>query len=170
MPQHLILIGFMAAGKTTLGQQAAKALQWPFLDLDQWIEQQARRSITEIFAAEGELAFRAREKEAILHLDDLTKPHVVATGGGLPCQGDHMQQLLQRGKVVYLKPAREVLLSRLLAMREHRPMLSQVSAEDLPAHIDELLSQREDFYGQAHVTLSDENLTAENLQQAATSF
>jgi len=79
----IFLIGFMASGKTTVGRLLAERLDWTFVDLDKVIEDEAERTVAEIFASEGEPGFRKRETEA---LRDVVKRRkvVVATGGGAP--------------------------------------------------------------------------------------
>ena len=155
---HLILIGYMAAGKTTLGRKLAQYLNRPFIDLDQWIEAQAGLSISQIFDQYGEELFRNLERKAIQNLNQLPTAHVVATGGGLPCQGDNINKLKDSGMVIYLRPSFEVLLARLQAMRSQRPLLKDVSAETLPDFIEKMLHQREPYYRQAHHTLELDTL------------
>jgi len=165
---HVFLIGFMAAGKTTLGRAAAQALGWPFIDVDEWIETQQGRTVRDIFAREGEAYFRELERQALTFLAGLTQsPHIVATGGGLPCQGDNMQRLLHMGTVIYLKPTPEELISRLAQMRAERPMLDQLADEELPRHVQQLWAQREPYYAQAHYTLTGDQLHTQRVVELA---
>lgn len=165
--QHLILVGFMASGKSTLGKASAELLGWPFIDLDHWIEQQVGMTIPEIFTKQGEVIFRQWEREALLHVQVLPTPHVVATGGGLPCQGYNMDYLLTLGKVIFLNLDRGVLLERLHEMRADRPMLSKVPATELDAHIEQLMTHRLPFYQRAHHTLEQGQLTPQHLTKLA---
>ncbi|MEO0469924.1 MAG: shikimate kinase, partial [Bacteroidota bacterium] len=102
----VFLIGFMGAGKTTLGQAVAQRLKWQFLDLDHWIVAQTGKSVKQIFADEGERAFRQMEKEAIDTLAGTSgTPSIIATGGGAPCFDDHLLRMKAAGKVIYLRPS-----------------------------------------------------------------
>ena len=79
---RIFLIGFMAAGKTTLGLELAAHLDWPFLDLDQLLEEREGRSIAEIFADDGEAPFRIAERETLESLTEMEGDAVIACGGG----------------------------------------------------------------------------------------
>lgn len=111
--QTVALIGFMGAGKSTLGAALAEALGVPFVDLDARIEATAG-PIPDIFARKGEAAFRALEAEALRTALD-GPPVVLACGGGAPCQPGAMDQLLERATVVFLDAPFEALAERLAA-------------------------------------------------------
>lgn len=165
---HLILLGFMGAGKSTLGQAAAYELGWPFLDLDELIEAQQKRSIRAIFEEKGETYFRKLEASAIAFMAGLETPHLIATGGGTPCHGDNMQRLNEAGTTIYLKPNTETLIARLESMRAERPMLSEIPADKLSGFIHALLAQREPYYRKAHHILDEAHLTTKSIVALAT--
>jgi len=159
---HIILIGFMASGKSTLGNLLANDRKLPFVDSDAYLEQKAGVTISEIFAQKGEPHFRSLERQVILDLQrELSSPHIISTGGGLPCRNDHMDLLNQLGITVFLDPPFETLLARLLLMRADRPMLSGYSDQELREKMQALLDQRRPWYEQAQVripsTLPDAN-------------
>ena len=83
---HIILIGFMGAGKTAVGKRLARQMQLPFVDTDDWIEAQEGRSISDIFAEDGEAYFRTLETDALHRLLDSKERCVISVGGGLPVQ------------------------------------------------------------------------------------
>ena len=89
---NLCLIGFMGTGKTSVARLASELLQFSFLDTDDWIQAHAGCSVSDIFQHRGEAAFREMEREAVRHLEGLTKT-VIATGGGLAAQGDNLENL-----------------------------------------------------------------------------
>ncbi|MEM7656723.1 MAG: shikimate kinase [Bacteroidota bacterium] len=155
--QRVYLIGFMGAGKTTIGRQLAQEMGWHFLDLDDWIEEQAGKSIPEVFREAGEAAFRQMERQAIEATAQLFSPHIIACGGGTPCQGDNMARLNELGLTIYLQQSPQELTRRLLPFRAHRPMISQVPEAGLQTFIADLLAQREPYYLQAqhHFSPSD---------------
>ena len=98
----IFLIGFMASGKTTVGRLLAERLDWTFVDLDKVIEDEAERTVAEIFASEGEPGFRKRETEALREVAKRRKV-VVATGGGAPCRDENIEAMLEAGRVFWLE-------------------------------------------------------------------
>ncbi len=110
MAEGVVLVGLMGAGKTTVGRRAAARLELPFVDLDARIEADAGRSISDLFAAEGEAAFRDREAAALVAVIAEAGTHgcVLATGGGTPMRDDNWQRLRAFGLTVWLDlpPAR----------------------------------------------------------------
>ena len=120
--RHLILIGFMGSGKTSLGKRLARALNRPFVDTDQRVERAAGKKISDIFRQEGEEGFRRRETQALAQLREEKKPCVISVGGGLPVQPQNHLLLEQLGTVIYLEAPVEVLEQR-LAGDKTRPLL-----------------------------------------------
>ena len=145
--RNIILIGFMGAGKTSLGKAAAKLLQVPFLDTDQMIEESEGRKISEIFASEGEEYFRSLETSVVRDLKYREGGFVLSVGGGLPLREVNRPLLREAGCVVYLKAGVDTLKRRL----EHdtkRPLLHQGEGS-LEEKIRRFLSVREPLYLEA---------------------
>lgn len=111
--KHIILIGFMGAGKTSVGKSLAHELEIPFVDMDDEIVKKAGMPITEIFAEYGEPYFREIETNVLEELLDLKERHVISAGGGVPMQEVNQPLLKQAGVVVYLKADTEILVKRL---------------------------------------------------------
>ncbi len=139
---NLVLIGFMATGKSTIGRRCASALAYPFRDTDSWIEEREGRSVKEIFAAEGEQRFRAIEEEAVEALS-AEAPIVLATGGGVPLNPKNVSRLRVNGVVVLLSGTPESILLRAGDL-DSRPLIA--SATDPLHHISDLLSARDSAY------------------------
>ncbi len=116
----IVIVGFMGAGKTTVGQLLAAKLGLPFTDIDVVIERRAGRSIPQIFATEGEPAFRALEHETTAEF--LGGPDAVLALGGGAVEHLATRQVLRRSHVIYLKVTYEESMLR-IAHDEHRPML-----------------------------------------------
>jgi shikimate kinase len=142
----VFLIGFMATGKSTVGALLAQRLGTRFVDLDGRIEQDAGATVVELFASEGEAAFRAREQKALAEVI-AEGAQVVAVGGGAPVFGDNLERMLGAGVVIWLTAPLDVLLARIGDART-RPLLASVA--DRRAEIERLLVERGPFYARAH--------------------
>jgi shikimate kinase len=144
---NLYLIGMMGAGKSTVGHLLAAKLGYGFLDLDELIEKVSGLSIPEIFARNGEAAFRKLESDVLAQVAPFTRM-VVATGGGVVlAQGNWGH--LRHGVVLWLDANVETLVRRLEKRRETRPLLSD--ADDLQTRLESLLAARRNLYAQADV-------------------
>ena len=104
----MILIGFMGAGKTTVGKALGKALGVTFYDLDWYIETRMRKTVKQIFDEQGEEGFRKMEHNMLHEVAEFENV-VISCGGGTPCFYDNMDYLNQQGDTVYLKASPEVL-------------------------------------------------------------
>ena len=155
------LIGFMGCGKSTKAKQLAKLLDCSVIDLDAVIVEQQGMSIVDYFAANGEDAFRALERET-LQAFDYPETCVVATGGGLPCYFDNMEWMNQNGVTVYLEMTPAQLASR-LHNREKRPLLKGMDDDQLLTFITGKLEERNPFYYQAQLCVNAFDLEAKEL-------
>ena len=154
---NVILIGFMGAGKSTVGRILARRLGLCFVETDDLITAREGRAIPEIFRLDGEARFRQLEGEALEALA-LKSRDVIATGGGLPCRDGRMARLRELGTVIWLKGELEVALER--ARRSGaRPMLTGRA----PDEIEALYRQREPYYRDAHLTIDTTGLTIDQV-------
>jgi shikimate kinase len=149
--RNLALIGFMGAGKTTVGRQVADLIRFDFLDTDDLIESRVGRPIDEIFASEGEARFREYERAVVASLPQFDRV-VIATGGGLPADADNLASLKTHALVVCLWASPERIYER-VGHQAHRPLLQ---CADPMAKIRELLAVREPCYRQADVLINTE--------------
>lgn len=147
--RNIALIGFMAAGKTTVGRALASRLGYSYVDTDERIVARANRSIPEIFATEGEAGFRAAERAAVREVCTGQR-QVIACGGGLARDPDNVSQLREAGLVVYLRLTPETATERILADGAGRPMIDRHVAERTPeavlTRVRELLNERAPYY------------------------
>lgn len=141
----------MGTGKSSVGRLAAKVLRFDFIDTDHLIETRAGKSISAIFAEQGETAFRAIEAGVVRDLEE-KRDVVIATGGGLPVHGDNLERLKVHSLVVCLWSSPETIWHRVRA-HSHRPLLQD---PDPMQKIKELLTLREPFYKQADVLVNTE--------------
>ena len=146
--KRIILIGYMGAGKTTVGRALAKELGLDFYDLDWYIENRRRKKIPQIFADEGEEGFRRIEYN-MLHEVAEFEDIVLSCGGGTPCSFDNIDYMNQQAQVVYLRCSPEVLHGHLLMGKTERPLLKGKTPDELIAFIKEQLEVREPFYAKA---------------------
>jgi shikimate kinase len=162
----LFLIGLPGSGKTTLGKEIASLVNIQFIDLDQAIVKTYGSSIDNIFAEQGEAAFRVMEKDTLHALQDEKKNGlVVATGGGAPCFYDNMEWMNKHGVTLFLNPPLSELASRLSkAKNTHRPMLKDLSTEDTLAFLKEKSVARFPFYNQAQLILTQTSPTVSDIK------
>lgn len=145
--RRVVLVGFMATGKTEVGRRLAWELGWPFVDTDALVEETAGRPVRVIFAEEGEAAFRVRERMAIAEACALPSA-VIAVGGGALLDPENRRALLAAGPVVCLRASPREYLRRVGAGHD-RPLLSGAgirSRADRLARIETLLAERNDVY------------------------
>ncbi|MEL6601960.1 MAG: shikimate kinase [Cyanobacteria bacterium J06614_10] len=147
---NLYLVGMMGAGKTTIGKKLANRLGYRFLDTDALIEQSTGRTVTDLFAQEGETGFREIETQVLAQVSTHTSL-VVATGGGIVTQQMNWSYL-RHGVVIWLDVPVAVLASR-LAGDSTRPLIQDV---DLSEKLTKLLTERGDRYGQSDIRIGYE--------------
>ena len=153
----VFLIGFMGAGKTTVGQILAQKLNLQFVDLDHFIENKTKLTIAEYFEKYGEKSFREVERESLITLSQ-RENLIIATGGGAPCFADNMQIIKQSGMSFYLKWTNENLFLRLkIDGTDKRPLLKGKSDAEIMEYISKSMTCRETFFRQADFTVSAEN-------------
>ncbi len=155
--QRIFLIGYMGAGKTTLGRALAKVMGLQFIDLDIFIEGRQHKSVSRIFADSGEDGFRRLERQALEEVSQY-EDVVIALGGGTPCFFDNMELVNAAGPSIWLKPSEDVLLRRLVTGKAKRPILAGKSNDELLDFIRGQMELRAPFYSRATFTLSGDNL------------
>lgn len=158
--RNLVLIGFMATGKSTVGRWVARKLNFEFLDTDALIEERTRKKISDIFAQEGEARFREYERQVVEELQTRSRL-VVATGGGLAAHGDNLQRLKQNALVVCLWAGADTIWRR-ARLHTHRPLLND---PDPQARIRLLLEARTPYYRQADVLVNTEQRSSRQVAE-----
>jgi shikimate kinase len=142
--RHLVLVGLMGSGKTTVGQECARRLGRSFVDLDELIMVHAAMPIEELWNAQGEDRFRAMEREVVVEVCDAPNALVIACGGGTVVDPDSRRRLRANGVVVWLQASTAVLAAR-VGDDPSRPLL----AGDPAAALERLASVREAAYTEA---------------------
>lgn len=158
--KRVYLIGYMGAGKTTVGKALAHSAGLSFIDLDNHIEARYHRTIGQLFEEKGEEEFRKIEKR-MLHEVATFEDVLISTGGGAPCFFDNMDYMNATGTTIYLKVSVEELAKRLEVCKQTRPILQDKKGEELCTFISENLNRRESFYNQASIIFNAEQMLTE---------
>ena len=154
---RIFLLGYMGAGKTTLGKAFARALGLTFVDLDWYIEERYHKTVRQIFAERGEDGFRELEKRMLHEVGDF-EDVVISVGGGTPCFFDNMDYMNQAGESVFLDVDVKVLFRRLKVAKQQRPLLAEKTDEEMMNFIVEALQKRLPYYTQAKHVFNGELL------------
>ena len=144
----IFLIGMMGSGKSYCAQRIAKKLKLRAYDLDNLIEMTEDLTISEIFEEEGEAYFRKLEATVLRWFGE-KKSFVVATGGGTPCFHNNIEWMNENGITIWLNESVDVLVERLKPEKGHRPLISELSDDELGAFLTKKLAERAPFYNQA---------------------
>ena len=153
--KRIFLIGYMGAGKTTLGKALARRMNLSYIDTDHYIENRYRKKISEIFSSEGEERFRNIENRILLEISEF-EDIVISTGGGLPCFNNNMEIMNGLGTTVYLETSEKELAARLGVSKTVRPVLKNRSGDGLIDFIKENLDERRYYYEQAKIQFNAE--------------
>ncbi len=159
----IFFIGFMASGKSSVGNALSALTGAFFTDMDTEIERRENMPIHRIFSQKGEAAFRKLETSLLHELGEgcSEKLRIIATGGGLPCTGNNMDYMNERGVTVYLKSSIGDIFSRVEQSRE-RPVFHRIGSLE---GLEKLLLAREPFYSRAQLVIENNNSVA--LEQRA---
>ncbi len=169
--RNIILVGFMASGKTSVGRALAESLSgavsrrsggWALVDADDVIVARAGKPIHRIFSEDGEPAFRELEREVISALC-AGERQVIASGGGAFVDPRNRDVMLSGGLVCYLSATPETILRRVREEDADGPVRPLLAVPDPTARIAELLGERAAAYAQAHYTVETDGLTPEGV-------
>jgi len=155
----IVLVGMMAAGKTSIGRRLARARDWEFFDSDRQIETITGRTVAEIWRADGEAAFRRLEAEVLADALASTNPSVIAAAGGTVLDPTNRRMLVNHSPVVWLRARPETLAAR-LGSANHRPLLDEDPAATLAA----LDAVRRPYYDEvADLAIDVDDLSADQV-------
>lgn len=162
--QKIILVGYMAVGKSTIGKILAEKRQMKWVDLDKIIENNAKLSVSEIFKAKGEIYFRKQEHLEFQKLINSKEALIISTGGGTPCYANN-HLLLNGDEVIsiYLNASIDQLYNRLKENTEARPLVANQSEEELKEFIAKNLFDRSYYYNQATFKINTDGKTPEEI-------
>jgi shikimate kinase len=159
----IVLIGYMASGKSVVGKLLSSKMNIDFVDLDAYIENQEKMSIANMFSKKGEIYFRKVES---LYLDQLLKTdknYIISTGGGTPCYGNNLKKIKNFAISIYLKASIKIIYNRLLHESEQRPIVSEIPKNKLEEFIAKHLFERRSFYEQSSFTVDVNDKTIDEI-------
>ena len=162
--EKVFLIGMMGSGKSFWTSKIAKWIKGGGYDLDDLIEMMEEKTISEIFEEDGEEYFRKSETKILKWFTE-KKKFVLATGGGTPCNQANMDWMNKEGVIIWLDESIEVLVERLSSQKEHRPLIANLSNEELSNFLQNKILERTPFYQQAHYRLSGDQITEAALKK-----
>ncbi len=161
----IYLIGFMASGKTTIGLELAKKLNYEFIDLDEFIEQKHNKTIKQIFEQKGEDHFRTLENEALRDVSSIDGNILIASGGGTSCFYNSIDFMNKTGLTIYIKVDVGELVTRLIESKTDRPLLWGKTPQELNDYILRVLNEREKYYEKAKITIESSSIIIDQLAQ-----
>lgn len=159
----IVLLGYMASGKSTIGSVLAEKMQLPFIDLDAFLEEKEEMSVSHVFKSKGEIYFRKQEHLYLKELLNTEDSFVLSLGGGTPCYAGNMDVLQSFKSVVsiYLKTSIDTIVSRLLKEKSQRPLVANLNEEELTEFIAKHLFERSYYYNQSTYKLIVDNKSIE---------
>ena len=155
----------MGSGKTLVSKELSILNNFKIFDLDTEISKQNNRSITEIFKEKGEIFFRKTEKEVLEKILSTEKNIILSLGGGTPCYYNNIDSINEKTISVFLKTNVKNLAQRLSSEKDKRPLIQNISNEDLPEFIAKHLFERNPFYNQAKITINTDNLSTKEIAE-----
>jgi len=160
----IVLLGYMASGKSTIGREISKKLDMKFIDLDDYISKREKRSISEIFKVEGEIYFRRIESLYLGEILNSKDSFILSLGGGTPCYSNNMELILNsEASSIYIKAGIKTLVSRLIAEKNKRPLVADLEDDKLIEFVAKHLFERRFFYEQASITINTEDKSTEEI-------
>lgn len=160
----IVLVGYMGSGKSTIGKEISKIVGISFYDLDEVIEKKEQKSIKNIFETKGEIYFRKIEHEILNDFLESNDSFILALGGGTPCYANN-HVFLQNKDIssFYLKMSVEALVSRLKNEKEKRPIIANLSNDELDEFVRKHLFDRNYYYLQSKHIISTENKSVKEI-------
>ena len=159
----IVLLGYMASGKSAIGKLLSLKLNLPFIDLDNYIETCEGISISAIFSTKGEIYFRKKESEYLQELINLKNDCIISLGGGTPCYGNNMDIITNNSKSIYLSATINTIFERLKSETSQRPLVATIGKENLKEYIAKHLFERSPYYSKAEEIISVDNKTIEQI-------
>ncbi len=149
----IVLLGYMASGKSVVGTILATKLGTQCIDLDHYIEENEGLKISQLFESKGEIYFRKIEAFYLVELLNQNKDIIISLGGGTPCYGKNMELIERKSISFYLNASINTLFERLKGETSKRPLVATIGEENLKEYIAKHLFERSNFYNKAQHTI-----------------
>lgn len=150
----IILLGYMASGKSSIGKKLAKQLAMNFIDLDDYIIEKEKMSIQEIFSKKGEIYFRRIENMYLKEILLEDKRYILSLGGGTPCYANNMEEINKGQSIsIYLQGSIPTMVKRLIKKKSKRPLIASLTDDKIPEFVAKHIFERRFFYEQAKITI-----------------
>ncbi|WP_299060773.1 shikimate kinase [uncultured Polaribacter sp.] len=163
----IVLLGYMASGKSSIGKRLSKKLSISFLDLDDYIIDKEKMSISDIFETKGEIYFRLIEHKYLKEILEKDQNFILALGGGTPCYANNMEAIHKNEDVnsIYLQGSTKTMIERLIRKKAKRPLIASLSDDKIPEFVAKHLFERRPFYEQAKTTIKIDDKTKKDVAE-----
>lgn len=167
---RIVLLGYMASGKSSIGKKLSKRLAVDFIDLDDYITEKEKMSISTIFNEKGEIYFRKIEHQYLKEILTTKDDFILSLGGGTPCYANNIEMINTANTTsIYLQGNVPTMVKRLIKKKAKRPLIASLGDEKIPEFVAKHLFERRFFYEQAHITIKiDEKKKSEIAEELFT--
>ncbi len=150
----IVLLGYMASGKSSVGKKLSKSLAINFIDLDDYIIEKEKMSITDVFKTKGEVYFRLIEHQYLKEILSKSDDFVLSLGGGTPCYANNMHEINKSDTIsIYLQASIPTIVKRLIKKKAKRPLIASLVDDQIPEFVAKHLFERRFFYEQAKMKI-----------------
>ena len=156
----IVLLGYMASGKSSVGKKISKRLKMNFIDLDDYIIDKEKATISEIFKEKGEIYFRNIENKYLNEILSKNDNFILSLGGGTPCYFNNMEIIKEKATTsIYLQGNVPTMVKRLIKKKAKRPIIASLEDDKIPEFVAKHLFERRFFYEQAKMTIKIDDKT-----------
>jgi len=160
----IVLLGYMASGKSSIGKRLSKKLSLSFIDLDDYIIEKEKMSISDVFKKKGEIYFRRIESKYVKEILSKDGNFVLSLGGGTPCYGNNMEEINKKDTVsIYLQGSIPTMVKRLIKKKSKRPLIASLEDDKIPEFVAKHIFERLPFYEQAKIKIKIDDKTKKEL-------
>ena len=150
----------MASGKSSIGKRLSKKLSFKFIDLDDYIIDKEKMSISDIFKFKGEVYFRLIENKYLIEILKNNENFILSLGGGTPCYANNMEEINKENTIsIYLEGNTATMIERLIRKKAKRPLIASLSVDKIPEFVAKHLFERRPYYEQAKMKVKIDNKT-----------
>jgi len=157
------LVGYMGSGKSHISKILSEKINFRLIDLDKEISRRNKLTIPEIFDKKGEIYFRKLEREMLEEILATQENLVLSLGGGTPVYYNNMEIINSNSKSIFLRASIATLSERISKQKEKRPLIANISDENLPEFIAKHLFERNEFYGKAQFIVNTDAKAPEDI-------